>query len=553
MASDQDKTMKSRISKNNFHRHSLVHSCIYAILFLFVIAEGQENEKLRAFMNEEIECDRYVFWPGDLPKFRWKNEYQVENEVGKFPLTVTFYNNDFRQVTSTEKPGRYGAVIEGVTQAGFKVERYVTLFCSAVEFDDYSKNVPVIMNQLKEYGISNEQWKSYHNNIERFSFGNMKYFPKRDADAAVFLAGLSDLDSVPTVYDTPRIKDRQWWITLKRKLEGRSEHKNPLAVPQKSKKGSLNNFDELRNAVSGYDKTKMEKIRAVCNEWALKGKVPHVAMIIHKGKTIFHESFGADNDGKSIDINSSMWMASITKLLTGALLMQFVDQGIIELDAPVSQYLPELTGKGNDKVTIRHLLTHTSGMQFAGEWASDWNMALENQVAHVLPTAAVGESFSYNRVGYAIAGKIMERITGRAVPYLFQEYLFQPLGMHSAYSDNTYGGLYCTASDLARFGKMLLDKGEYQGYKFFSPQSFTKMLPVKIVGSDRRWGIGTSPANKHGLSESAFGHGAASGTVFCIDPKYELIIISARNSEGTSHRELEKQFIESVVSLIRQN
>jgi CubicO group peptidase (beta-lactamase class C family) len=233
--------------------------------------------------------------------------------------------------------------------------------------------------------------------------------------------------------------------------------------------------------------------------------------------------------------------------------MQFVDQGIIELDSPVARYLPELEGKTNSNLTVRHLFTHTTGLQFAGEWASDWNVALDNQVAHVLPTVKIGDSFSYHRAGYAIAGKIMEQITGRAVPHLFQEYLFQSIGMTSAYSDNTYGGLYCTTFDLARFGQMLLNKGEYNGYSFFTSRSFEKMLPVKLPGSDRKWGIGTSPMNKYGLSESAFGHGAASGTVFCIDPYNELVIISARNSEGKSHREFEKQFIESVVSLIQQN
>lgn len=522
------------------------------VLFLFYGVYGQEPAKIRAFMDEAIVCDRYVFLPGDIPKFRWKNEHQVENEIGKFPLKVSFFNSEFRRVTSMERPGRYGAVIEGVTPAGFTVKRYITLFCSAVEFDDYSKNVPVIMNQLKEYGIADEHWKIYGNNIERFSFGNLKYFPKGDADAAIFLAGLSELDSIPNTYDTPRIIDRQWWITLKRKLEGRSELKNPLTAPQKVKKTSEMDLNGSEIESSGYDNARIDKLRAVCKEWAEKGNAPHVTLIAHKGKIIFHEAFGTDENGKIIAVNSVMWMASITKLLTGTLLMQFVDQGIIELDAPLSRYLPELSGKGNDRLTVRHLFTHTTGLQFAGEWASDWNVALDNQVAHVLPTVNVGESFSYNRVGYAIAGKIMERISGRAVPYLFQENIFQPIEMKSAYSDNAYGGLYCTALDLARFGQMLLNKGEYNGFKFFSSHLLEEMLPVKLANSDRKWGIGTSPMNKHGLSESAFGHGAASGTVFCIDPANELVIVSARNSEGRSYREFEKQFIESVVSLIQQ-
>ena len=545
--------MNGRYSISKYYHSSLKYSCLCAVVFFLTIAYSQENENLRSFMSEEIECDRYVFWPGDLPKFRWKNEHQVENEVGKFPLAVTYFDNEFRQVTHTGKPGRYGAILEGVTPAGFKIKRYVTLFSSAVEFDDYSKNVPVIMNWLNEYGIADGLWKRYGQNIERFSFGSLKYFPRRDADAAIFLAGLSELDTIPNNYDTPRVKDRQWWITLKRKLEGRFEIINPLTVPRKVRKSSAAILNELKIVSSGYDNAKIEKVRSVCNEWAKKGSVPHVTLIAHKGKIIFHEAFGSENNGTPMDINSSMWMASITKLLTGTLMMQFVDQGIIELDSPVARYLPELIGKTNDNLTVRHLFTHTTGLQIAGEWPTDCNDALDNQEAHYLQTVKVGNSFSYHKVGYAIAGKIMEQITGRAVPLLFQEYLFQPIGMASAYSDNTYGGLYCTTFDLARFGQMLLNKGEYNGFSFFTPRSFEKMLPAKLPGSNRKWGIGTSPMNKYGLSESAFGHGAASGTVFCIDPHNELVIISARNAEGKSHREFEKQFIESVVSLIQQN
>lgn len=521
------------------------------ILFLFSVVYGQESDKLRAFMEEEIECSRYVFSPGEFPRFKWKNEHTVDNELGKFPLTVTFYNNDFQRVTSPDKSGRYGAVIEGTSPFGFVVRRYVTLFCSSVEFDDYSKNVPVIINRLKDYGIAEIQWEIYKNKLERFSFGNLKYFPQHEADAAIFLAGLGEIDTTPNIHDTPRIRDRQWWITLKQKLEGKSSSEHILELPQKTKDKSLLLATETDIQSSGYDKQKIENLRSVCSTWAERGTSPHVTLVVHKGKIIFHEAFGNDDDGKPITTETPMWMASITKLLTGVLMMEFVDQGIIELDAPVSRYLPELIRSPNEKLTVRHLFTHTSGLHFAGEWASDWNVALENQVAHVMPSVTVGETFSYNRVGYAIAGKIMERMTGRAVPYLYKQYIFDPLGMNTAYSDNTYGGLYCTATDLARLGQALLNKGTYNGIRLFSQKSFGKMLPSKLPVSDRLWGIGTSPRKGVGLSEAAYGHGAASGTIFCVDPINDLIIISARDNEGKSYREFEKAFIESVTALVK--
>ena len=508
------------------------------------------KQRIRAFMAEEIECDRYVFKPGEFPEFRWKNEIMVENELGIFPLNVTYYNSDFQKVTSADEPGRYGAVIEGITPNGFVIKRFVTLFCSNVEFDDYSKNVPIKIHNLKEFGIDNYKWNMYQNNEERYSFGSFKYFPQYNADAAVFLAGLNDLEIDDIINDSPRVRDRQWWITLKGKLEGKTILQNPLLVPKITINDTSPLLKDSIQLSSIYDKEKIKKINSLCHDWAENGGIPNITLVVHKGKIIFYDAFGSDENGKPIDNNSKMWMASITKLLTGVLMMQFVEQGLISLDAPVSEYLPELKGIANDKLTLRHLFNHTSGLEFAGEWASDWNVALENQIAQVLPLVDIGKLFAYHRVGYALAGKTIERIAGKAVPYLFQEYIFSPLGMSTAYSDNTYGGLYCSSIDLAKFGQLLLNKGTYNGYKLFSQQTFEKMLPKKLMIGDRSWGIGTSTVEGNGLSDKAFGHGAASGTVFIIDPKNDLIIISARNNPGKSHDEFESALIKLCTSLV---
>lgn len=530
---------------------------ISLIFILTLSAVSQKNvtgkpdaQQLAAFMNEQIECENYVFPPGRFPHTHWKNALNVEALFGKMALTVSYFNEAFQKVAAAEKPGRYGAVIEAVTPSGFVIKRYITLFCAKTEFDDYSVNVPITINNLAGYNISNFAWTMYSHNEEHFSFGSLKYFPAKDPDAAIFLAGLSQIDSTSLWYETPRIKDRQWWITLKGKLSGKSEIKNPLKKPLYSPTSVSTVLSDLRTEASRYDSAKIENVRTVCSEWNEKGGVPNVTLIVHKGKIIFYEAFGTDENGTPLTKNSLRWMASITKLLTGSLVMQFVEQGIINLDAPVSTYLPELSGANADKLTIRTLLNHTSGLQNSGDWASDWNVSLENQIAEIFPSLHVGETFSYHRAGYAVAGKIIERITGRAVPYLFQEYIFQPLGMSSAYSDNTYGGLYCSVLDLAKFGQMLLNKGIYNGYRFFSPSTFSKMLPLPLSQTNKKWGAGTTLMGGYGLSEETFGHGAASGTIFRLDPKNDLIIVSARNREGKLFHEYENKLLKSCTALI---
>ncbi|NWF90083.1 MAG: beta-lactamase family protein [Ignavibacteriaceae bacterium] len=533
----------------------LIVACILFVLSWYsAVAQNiidTASQNIFAFMNEELECDQYVFPLGQFPKFRWKNETLVKKEIGEVQLSVKYFNSSFEQVFIAEKPGRYGAVIEGITPVGFTIRRYVTLFCADVEFDDYSKNVPIKMNQLAGYGINNEKWDKYSNNEEHFSFGSLKFFPRNNADAAIFLAGLNDMDDLSNNFDTPRIRDRQWWINMKGKLEHHSFSPNPLKLPKKITYETSAQIGDTFASLTDYDEEKIEDLRNECKNWAEKGRAAHVVLLIHKGKIIFYEIFDANESEIPLTKETKIWMASITKLLTGVLMMQFVDQGIIDLDAPVGRYLPELNGIWGDKLLVRNLFTHTNGLHIAGEWASDWNYSLENQIAHMLPFVEVGKIFSYHRAGYALAGKIFERITGRAVPYLFQEYIFSPLGMKSAYSDNTYGGLYCTSEDLAKLGQMLLNKGVNNGQRFFSEQSYYDMLPKKLGIDNKSWGIGTSSKKGVGLSEMAFGHGAASGTLFCIDPVNDLIIISARNEPGKMYDEFEKTFIEKCTSIIK--
>jgi CubicO group peptidase (beta-lactamase class C family) len=512
-----------------------------------------EQKRIRAFMDEQIVFSRYVFPPGEFPGYRWKNELLVEQMIGNVQLSVRFFNNAFQHVTRADAPGRYGAVIEGKTADGVSIQRFVTLYCAPVEFDDYSNEIPVIVNALKGYGIGEEEWQQYHSQKERYSFGSLKVFPQHDPDAAIFLAGLKDLNDSEYSYDTPRIRDRQWWITLKSTLSASPALKVTVALPKKTASTPKVIQTDSVFVSSYHDNNRIGKLRDVCRNWAATGGVPHVTLIVHRGKIIFHEAFGSDESGKPITTASIQWMASITKLLTGVLMMQYVQQGIVDLDAPISKYLPEIIESGATPLTLRHLFTHTSGLQFAGEWASDWNVSLENQIAMLMPFVTVEETFSYNRVGYAVAGKILERLTGRAVPYLFQQQIFGPLGMTTAYSDNTYGGLYCSALDLAKFGQMLLNNGIYNGWTLFSSGTFKKMLPAPLPVSDRRWGIGTTPLGGSGLSDETFGHEAASGSVIRIDPKNELIIISARNRSGRQHKEYEKKFIEQCVELIKKN
>ena len=508
--------------------------------------------RVKAFLTEEVEFDRYLFPPGRFPPVRWKNPRSVDQEVGACPLTVDYYDTAFVRVSRADHTGRYGAVVRGMTTGGFPIVRYVTLYCCTADLDDYSPNVPLSVNPLPGFGIAEPQWESYVKNLRRFSFGSLLTFPRHDPDAAVFLAGLSELDAHGGRMETPRVRDRQWWTAFKRRNDGRTHPVVELSLPALAVPAPfLEEGESVRS--STYRASDILHLKDICSSWADSAQVPLVALVVHDGEMVFHEAYGTKADGALMTRTTPTWMASITKLLTGVLVMQFVDRGILDLDASLDCYLPEFASEKPCPLTLRFLLTHTSGLSWVGEWASDWNPALENEIAQTLPFASPGITFKYHRVGYALAGKVLERVSGEAVPYLFEKLLLAPLGMRNSFADNTYGGLYAPAVDLARFGLMLLSHGRYGDREYLSERAWRALLPnpLRFGPNDlhKSWGIGSAPLGGDGLSDSTFGHEAASGALFRIDPVHHLVVVLGRDSIGPDYKQYEhfvSRFLQAV-------
>lgn len=521
-----------------------------------VAAATSAGEALRTFLGEEVLFDRYVITPGPFPQVRWKDPETVRKTVGPVPLTVEYYDRSYAKVDRATGPGRYGAVVRGTTPEGFPIVRYFTLYCSNVRFDDYGPDVPLALQALPEFGIPPRHWEIYRNNLRRFSFGSLLLSPEHDPDAAIFLAGLAELTPGNSAVVTPRLIDRRWWIIFKRRTDG---------VPHPPVELSLHSLERPapiimeEGAVSPRSIPPGDRniLRDICTAWTDSSGVPMTTLVVHKGRVVFHEAFGRMRDGKPMSRSTPTWMASITKTLTGALVMQFVDRGLVDLDAQIDRYLPELASSSPCPLTLRLLLTHTSGLSWAGEWASDWNPSMENQVAQALPVLTPGMEFNYHRAGYALAAKVLERISGETVPQLFEKMLLTPLGMTRSTTDNSYGGLYAPALDLARFGQMLLGHGRYGSYQFLSEEAWQAMLPaplrIRDEGPQKAWGIGTAPYSRDGLSDAAFGHSAASGAIFRVDPARELVVVIGRDATGPDenlHRRFAARFIRAVTTAL---
>jgi uncharacterized protein YbbC (DUF1343 family)/CubicO group peptidase (beta-lactamase class C family) len=278
-------------------------------------------------------------------------------------------------------------------------------------------------------------------------------------------------------------------------------------------------------------------------------------------------------------------LASLTKAVsTATLLMQLVDAGKVTLDAPVATYLPEFAKPDKQSISVRQLLLHDSGLP-ADNSLRDYERGPEQvleAIAELPLKAAPGTRFSYSDLGFIVLGKLIERVTGAPLSSVADTQLFRPLGMHdtmfnpapswfarSAPTDRidkrraalltpearAYGvirgqvddprafllggvaghaGLFSTASDLARFARMLLQRGQLDGRRVLSETSVAKLSTAETSGDAQRtlgWDVHSHYSRLRGglLSERAFGHGGFTGTSLWIDPELDLFVVFLSN------------------------
>jgi CubicO group peptidase (beta-lactamase class C family)/quercetin dioxygenase-like cupin family protein len=193
-------------------------------------------------------------------------------------------------------------------------------------------------------------------------------------------------------------------------------------------------------------------------------------------------------------------IASASKFLTAATVMALVDDGTLQLDAPISTWLPKLP-EAAGKLTLRQLLSQTSGLAGSqGEFydlAQDHRITLEQSAMDVTkrPLVSVpGEVFAYGGPGFQVAGAVVEAATGKRWAQVFQEKIAGPLGMTRTYwthlrldtteelpVDETLnpvlqGGAVSTARDYMRFLSMIAQEGMYEGKRVLSRSAIDELL-----------------------------------------------------------------------------
>jgi CubicO group peptidase (beta-lactamase class C family) len=296
-----------------------------------------------------------------------------------------------------------------------------------------------------------------------------------------------------------------------------------------------------------------------------RGAFPGAAIAIGRySHVVLEEGIGMAGrgafDGQAVDPDRTVYdLASLTKVVgTTTAVMLLVEDGKMRLDEPVASYLPEFTGIGKERVTIRHLLTHTSGLP---EWAEvSSGLTPEEAIARVARTpleSTPGMRVKYSDVGFVILYAAAERAAGQPLYRLLDERVFGPLGMRStsysfgegcrrcagtsrAHGDLYRGrvhdpiarrvggiagnaGLFSTAHDLARFAAMLANGGTLDGARVLRASTirqFAQRQPgsgTRALGWDTPGQPGTGAAGSR-VSQSSFGHTGFTGTSIWIDP-----------------------------------
>ena len=511
------------------------------------------NMKLRPLQRKENNM-LVPFKEGSFPDLNFDRPGLAKKYLGgDYRIILRWFDTDLNEVNYPKETGRYGYYSEAIGKNGKKLKRSGTLFCTPNDWMGWNNRLNSDLDYFPISQIREEVWSEHREAIRAYlGHQTLKSFRYQDEEV-ILLCFLHDVQKKGYGKDkklTPLIYDGDYHAAMKQKILGQENKYKKLALPKRIKEKPK----KLRPNQKQYAKKNKKFIRQmneICEQWIADDGSPFDVVVAKDGNIIFHKAFGSDDYG-DITVNTPTEIASITKLFTGVLFAQFVDQNIIGIDDPVGKYLPDFPLDGPNAVTMRQCFTHAGGFYGHGLFGGVHNHWLENTLREVIKDDTVGMRYEYNGMGHDLAGKVMEFVTGKSIFRLFHEYLYEPLGMKNTFHDWDLGfSVNSTAYDLAILAQMLLNRGNYNGKIYFSEDTYNKILPkdLKTFYPDlvysNKWdegrprGIGTNFQNweindqktgekKFLLSENVIGHGSATSSVFRIDLDNNIIITQSR-------------------------
>jgi len=360
----------------------------------------------------------------------------------------------------------------------------------------------------------------------------------------------------------------------------------------------------------GFDADRLHRVDSLMAGFVDKGIAPNiVSFVARNGRIIHHKAYGYSDIEEKIPVQTTAifrW-ASQSKAITTVALMTLYEEDKFMLDDPIEKYLPMfanpqvyvsgsaekgdlVTRPANRSITVRQLITHTSGYSY-NTFGEDLNgfsypypVTTKEVIERIARTPLMhdpGEKFTYG-FGIDIAGYLAEVLSGKSLDAFIKERIFDPLGMNDSYfyvpqekhgrivklyreadnggftfvadaheqiypfeTDRLYhgggGGLCGTIEDYARFCQMILNKGMFNNHRVLGRKTVEMMSVNQLIDLPETWGLGFEITNRNNhyiktmVSERSLRWGGAFGTQYVIDPEENMIVLIYTNIMNWSH------------------
>ena len=346
------------------------------------------------------------------------------------------------------------------------------------------------------------------------------------------------------------------------------------------------NFDKpIDPGQVGMDANELEKLRELFYDQIDRQALHPAAqlVVLRHGQVVLDLAHGQGRFSRPVTPQTPFFTFSVTKAFTGVCVHRLIEQGKIEMDAPIAEYWPEFGQKGKRAATIRHAFLHQAGIPAPNlnhqvlRWPF-WK-AVTRELAETPAVYPPGEKTAYHLVNYGfILGEVVRRVTGMPIDRYLDQHFIQPLGLKQTWmcipadqinlspklfsGDKEYNSavsifnrriyrralmpaasMHSTARDLAVFYQMLLNGGTYQGKRYLSEETLRQAITAGAEGMDHylhypmRYAYGFHLQQSYtnakgetiydmgsGASMRAFGHfGMASSMAFA-DPETDLVL-----------------------------
>ncbi len=342
-------------------------------------------------------------------------------------------------------------------------------------------------------------------------------------------------------------------------------------------------YDNVQRVFSMSVRSQTEaetRIRQLVDQSFASRLFPGLEILAAKGDSIrYHQIFGrfeGTPQSPKLERNSLFDLASLTKpLATTSAILHLVESDLLDLEERVSILIPEFRRQGTEKITVRHLLTHTSGLPawsalYEPEFdkTSGWDKLFNTELQSPPETEMV-----YSCLGFILLGEIVRRVSKLSLSEYCREFIFSPLGLRNpvfnhdqsrqdlvptaycpfrkkmlrgiVHDENAYlfdgeggnAGLFGTATDIFRFCRMLLCGGVLNNVRIFTPETTRLMFrnhnPVPISARALGWDYNASTAKYMSCGDrmprGSVGHLGFTGTSLWLDPDSKIVVIILSN------------------------